>query len=99
MESKHTPGPWEAIGTAVYAETPNGSREIIFSRHNTRSGTPEEQRANAHLIAAAPELLEALKKTAFVLKESGFVSPLTEEAFDDALGSAIAAIAKAGGRS
>ena len=57
-EVKHTPGPWEACGKAVHAET---GREIVFGGHNTRSGSDEEQRANARLIAAAPELLEALK--------------------------------------
>ena len=54
--SAHTPGPWEAVGAGVYAENPDGCREIVFSQHNTRSGTREEQRANAQLIAAAPEL-------------------------------------------
>lgn len=59
---EHTPGPWEAVGTGVYAETPNGSREIIFSRHNTRSAEEPERRANARLIAAAPSLLEIMRE-------------------------------------
>lgn len=58
--SAHTPGPWEAVGTGVYAETPNGCREIVFSQHNTRNGTEAERRANARLIAAAPDLFAAL---------------------------------------
>ena len=60
-EIKHTPGPWEACGKAVHAET---GREIVFGSHNTRSGSDEEQRANARLIAAAPELLEACREVA-----------------------------------
>jgi hypothetical protein len=56
-DTKHTPGPWESFGAAVHAE--NG-REIIFGQHNTRSGSAEERDANAELIAAAPEMYEAL---------------------------------------
>lgn len=54
--SGHTKGPWESSGTAVYAVE---GREIIYGAHNTRGGTEEERKANARLIAAAPELLAA----------------------------------------
>lgn len=59
METKHTPGPWESVGRAVYTAHENPSREIIWDGHNTRSAGNDEQLANARLIAAAPELLEA----------------------------------------
>ena len=56
----HTPGPWATmLGTGVYSE---GGREIVYWAHNTRSGDKAEQEANAHLIAAAPDLLKALKE-------------------------------------
>ena len=55
--AEHTPGPWEAIGTGVYAE----SLEIVFGAHNTRSASDDEKRANARLIAAAPAMLAALE--------------------------------------
>ena len=58
-ETKHTPGPWKAVGLTV-CQVPPGGREIIFGAHNTRSGDKDERQANAHLIAAAPELLDAL---------------------------------------
>ena len=87
-EIKHTPGPWEACGKAVHAET---GREIVFGSHNTRSGSDEEQRANARLIAAAPELLEALGLIVAQVKAGGHI-------YASHLERAEAAIAKAEGR-
>lgn len=64
---KHTPGPWGAAArqgddweSVVYVPgTPN---EICQCFHTSMSlGGKENCEANAHLIAAAPELLEALK--------------------------------------
>jgi hypothetical protein len=61
----HTPGPWhvtpnggEVRPEAIYAKTEHG--EIILA--TTWIGVPEPQRkANVRLIAAAPDLLAALK--------------------------------------
>ena len=66
----HTPGPWKAEGTCVYAL--NGDRSNIFfcgvqggyteqNRHRSVRTKCDELLANARLIAAAPELLEALE--------------------------------------
>ena len=72
MEAKHTPGPWEWIGkNSLYAN----SDEILMAsddgkpygmhsaqiEHHWDSGVAK---ANMNLIAAAPELLEALQKIA-----------------------------------
>lgn len=88
---KHTPGPWKASGTSVYAET---GREIIFGAYNMWLGEIEERKANARLIAAAPELLEALESTAAALAEIQ-----NQETCDceDLLRFACAAIARARG--
>lgn len=57
MSAKHTPGPWETSGMIV--RDPEGREiadvhsQIIWQDHG-------EECANARLIAAAPELLEAL---------------------------------------
>ncbi len=57
METKHTPGPWE--------KTLRGGRYRIYALHGNKPiayitcGIPE----NAHLIAAAPKLLEACQET------------------------------------
>ena len=56
---RHTLGPWKAItkGMDAKVECPDGRSfligDIIYH---------EENKANARLIAAAPELLEALKE-------------------------------------
>lgn len=61
-ENKHTPGPW------VATTTPAGKGKVTdsngFSIANTTAGPYLEQRTNARLIAAAPEMLEALEKAA-----------------------------------
>lgn len=63
----HTPGPWRVTADGYIAgqgfvpiRTPY--RENAFKDGPARSGHPEaEVQANARLIAAAPELLEALE--------------------------------------
>lgn len=65
--SKHTPGPWEIdkrCETSVFAEL-DGRRGICSTGgYSTNTIDPEvlndENNANARLIAAAPDLLEAL---------------------------------------
>lgn len=91
--TKHTPGPWElnSIG-------PDEDKDICFvvwphldsikSRHNRIADV--KGTANAHLIAAAPELLAALKRLVS--------SPHGEMAAGD-ITIAETAIAKAEGRS
>lgn len=74
-DSKHTPGPWNAgrcpandSRWRIYGSEWNGSevyryRTAVASTANWLSTDPaEEVEANAHLIAAAPELLEAAKR-------------------------------------
>lgn len=64
---KHTPGPWKFIGevSEVRTVTPdptsqygNGTPIVSFSEWDLNS---KEKQANARLIAAAPELLDALR--------------------------------------
>jgi hypothetical protein len=71
METKHTPGPWKLMGDLriVGAEVPakgdmSGFYPGIIRLDRNSNGTYvsmtfEEREANAKLIAAAPELLEA----------------------------------------
>jgi len=59
-----TPGPWVAMGKAVYTESDNPTREILWGGHNTRSASDEEKKANARLIAAAPAMYEVLQELA-----------------------------------
>ena len=69
-ETKHTPGPWAvSIGPPRVAPKktriiPGDNRDFIIATAETGVyGPPKvgEDEANARLISAAPELLEALK--------------------------------------
>lgn len=55
-ELKATPGEWQARDVFVVSD--NGDAVVTGVG---KAGHDEEVRANAHLIAAAPELYEALK--------------------------------------
>lgn len=58
-EARHTPGPWVFDGICQIVEGERPHMRICFlpsDHHEYASSKP-----NAHLIAAAPELLEALK--------------------------------------
>ena len=86
---KHTPGPWEV--TNVYPK-----REPYYIAEGkgnaiacTMGGSRQDQ-ANANLIAAAPELLEALR-----LAEATLAANLSQS---DALPEIRAALAKAEGK-
>lgn len=70
-ESKFTPGPWLASQTMrVHGAVPSSDGVDICSADNANiglvywaeSGSRSETRANANLIAAAPEMYEALKR-------------------------------------
>lgn len=52
--SAHTPGPWVANGSAIEDRPKRGPTTVI--------AYGVEAAADAHLIAAAPDLLAALKK-------------------------------------
>ena len=65
--SKHTPGPWYAGTKSVTAsETENrlGLDVRIFG------GNRDDNKANARLIAAAPEMYETLKALIYELSEN-----------------------------
>ena len=56
--SKHTPGPWKATHCTVSAPETEDRLGFTF---NVRNGNRDDTKANARLIAAAPDMLEALK--------------------------------------
>ena len=53
--SKHTPGPWEVSGKV---QVSTGKTLYLFENRCAKAG---ELRANARLIAAAPEMLGVLR--------------------------------------
>lgn len=96
MRNGHTPGPWEPY------EHPNGSACIavgqaggdFYEAHTTCYLNSE---ANARLIAAAPELLDALECLKCELILSDVDMDYIESHFRPWLDKAAAAIAKARG--
>jgi len=95
MSAKHTPGPWHAFTTRpprviseAGADEPSETIAIL-PLAEYRDLSPE-QFGNIRLIAAAPELLAALRTLTELLRAGAFVG--TED-----LDAASAAIAKAEG--
>ena len=67
-EARHTPGPWTLTrGLTVYKRGEFGSERIIADMG--WGPTDAQGVADAHLIAAAPDLLEAAQKALALLKK------------------------------
>lgn len=94
-EASHTPGPWWASGTEV------GTVPMMAVKIAKVSGSNyAEATANACLIAAAPDLLAALKAAQKDLETvEREMSGIAPEAVSPALPLIRAAIAKAEGKS
>lgn len=94
--SKHTPGPWRIGGSMVYAK---GVDEPVAMGKYTKMGeTDHESRvADTYLIAAAPDLLAALRPFADLLEDPDEYPDSQFEAFVDVsdIKAARAAIRKA----
>lgn len=93
-EPKHTPGPWAATQWKCHAPTAIRANGITIAETSGFGESIDLCIANARLIAAAPELLEALKQSALVL--SGMT--MTKVGVIAALVSARDAISRAEGR-
>jgi len=92
--SKHTPGPW-------HVDAGDYKYHIYYSREQSDhyfvdvdGNDDDEAKANARLIAAAPELLAALKALLFNAQHGNGL-----DAHYRAQGEALAAIIKAEGKS
>jgi hypothetical protein len=103
MEFKHTPGPWIGAGPSFGDPLPHYTTEILVEEENEDGdNTPicslpfesfdTENEANARLIAAAPDLLDALDTLCNRIELEG-ATPLDWPAYTQAR----AAIAKAVG--
>lgn len=114
MSQKHTPGPWVSIGStrdgvysftvytdATYPEGSGNNLQVCAGYGGLSSGFPviEEARGNASLIAAAPDLLEALEGIMDAVKrcEEDDDKSITDEFTEELEIVALAAIAKAKG--
>lgn len=63
-DTKHTPGPWKTTGIIEDDNDNMGMERLVDSNHNLICYSEVE---NAALIAAAPEMLEALENAMLVL--------------------------------
>ena len=57
----HTNGPWGRDDFALSSDILAMGQKCVATVHSRQCNSPEEMRANARLIAAAPEMLEALR--------------------------------------
>lgn len=65
MSAKHTPGPWDSCGLnkrwGIYPASAVNDGIDYFVAATRQLSNPETEKANARLMAAAPEQNEALK--------------------------------------
>lgn len=92
--NKHTPGPWALDRTPTYwgLKHPHTGRLLAQVAHSQKANSE----ANATLIAAAPEMLDALRKAVVLLAGACVHSPELEP--HETYEAVSAAIAKATGQ-
>ena len=93
----HTPGPWrtEGISDCVRVVIGKGRQKVILARLAPPQLPEEETWANARIMGAGPELLDALTKAEALLMDGPAAEFLDEE---EVKRIARAAIEKAGGK-
>ena len=91
----HTPGPWSAdpFTGAVVARNPVRKMVAMVYGDDPECAMDARMRANSRLMAASPDLLEALKFAVVALERSDYIQ-MDGESFD-VVDVARAAIAKA----
>lgn len=112
-QAKHTPGPWSV---SIDRDKYDSSRDVIRVRAEEDRNHPQgpltvagvnqyladESVANAHLIASAPNMLDALRVALHRAEQARHSSeqpgPILAEWLDGIIAEARAAIAKAEGR-
>lgn len=74
-DTKFTPGPWTAEAENVHVGCVaicHGDADTWFEIWSENWGDGVDQKANANLIAAAPELYEALEQAVTLMQDSGY---------------------------
>ena len=93
QNTQHTPGPWH-VGTRTGQRYVYGPLGEEVAGPSTFTSGHEETRANARLIASAPDLLAALYTSKMALLSCMHANVLVDTAFDQVN----AAIARATGK-
>ena len=78
MTTKHTPGPWGADDNGdIYAKRNGVNEQIAFALYDLaypeHAEWGDEAKANARLIAAAPDMLDALMHLAAEVRSLGLL--------------------------
>jgi hypothetical protein len=100
----HTPGPWYVVASGICASPTPQSGALYIAWHNVSSSYRDsgEQAANARLIAAAPAMLEALRRSVpwlgKLIADGGHLNSVAPNDAVGAMHQAEAAIAQAEGR-
>jgi len=93
----HTPGPWiwADLDRGLYGAGPDNAvlQYYAYEGMHLSGKTEEEQKANRDLIAAAPDMLEALK----AIQKIGVLNPTNSPAVHKYIADMNTAIAKATG--
>lgn len=100
MTTKHTPGPWATEGNGRYYASVRAPSRMVADMRIIGGAVDAENTANARLIAAAPDLLEALETMVDLQGKAASGFPLSENELREwavANYTARAAIAKARG--
>jgi len=97
--AKHTEGPWRVgdAGCAVFGPKTDAPSPKTIACLSKVASAPEETRANARLIAAAPELLDALKAMLAGAQEAAWTEGWGDDVPEEVL-AARKAVARAEGR-
>ena len=74
----YTRGPWEVIGSKVCTKGKDSDRKVIAKIESSDNDAFMTRDANATLIAAAPDLLEALKYAYGILSTNKDVSMIAK---------------------
>lgn len=82
MNTKHTPGPWKLAGHSIVTDDDAYCIAVIEDDGGCEVD-PDEQEANARLIASAPALLDALKNLLFAVENADETGYVTEHGFID----------------
>ena len=68
MKSAHTPGPWQVFYMPASSDTDDEHHFALVANKN--KSTFDENNSNARLMAAAPDLLEALQRLMPILNRA-----------------------------
>ena len=88
MGKRWTEGPWGKESFALSEDILAPGNKLVAIVQSRHCESPEEMRANAHLIAAAPDLYEALENLLSAVENNAYVGSKWIEEASDALAKA-----------